>query len=394
MWKYAPFTKFLADLVDCEDVHDIIIIDNNPAERPATLAVELFKVRILVYPNNIRVNPAWNLGVQNSHTNNICIANDDIVFDLKIFKHVRDYMNSPNMGVMGINPGLPQFDQIPLSTGTIDIRKYDIQQTFGFGCLMFVRKDNWIPIPDDLKVYYGDNWIFETALVLKRDIYFISDMLFITPYAQTTKLFTNSDKILAAEGQLYNMYIQEFRGDITEPYPGTDPRAVLEEEYNNACKTPTDINEHLPTLRALADECESVTELGTRNGQSTRAFLASDAYQITSLDLYIDPEVEKLFVLARKIDKNAVYCIANSLRDDVVEETDLLFIDTDHSYKQLSEELRLHGNKANKYIVLHDTHTYREALLPAVIEFMVKNGDWIMYSHDTHNNGLTVLKRA
>ena len=50
MWKYAPFIKFLADLIECDDVHQVIIIDNNPAERPPNTLVDNWKVALANIP--------------------------------------------------------------------------------------------------------------------------------------------------------------------------------------------------------------------------------------------------------------------------------------------------------------------------------------------------------
>ncbi len=83
-----------------------------------------------------------------------------------------------------------------------------------------------------------------------------------------------------------------------------------------------------------------------------------------------------------------------------IEETDLLFIDTWHVYEQLKEELRLHGSKARKYIVLHDTTTFgengegegRRGLWPAVEEFLAV-GEFQIKERFQNNNGLTILVR-
>jgi hypothetical protein len=83
-----------------------------------------------------------------------------------------------------------------------------------------------------------------------------------------------------------------------------------------------------------------------------------------------------------------------------IEETDLLFIDTLHTYDQLREELRRHGGKARRYIVLHDTSTFGEqgevpdsrGLWPAVQEFLVQ-GTFHLKERRTNNNGLTILER-
>lgn len=180
----------------------------------------------------------------------------------------------------------------------------------------------------------------------------------------------------------------------------TMEQSVLELEYYKACSQKTDINEHLPVLKELASTCQSVTEMGTRDGQSTRAFLVTNA-KLTAYDLELDDTVKKLFATAKALGKNVTYTQADVLSLDI-DETDLLFIDTWHTYDQLNLELKLHGNKAKKYLAFHDTHTYgvvgegenTKGLLPAVIEFLIANPHWRFKIHKTNNNGLTVLERT
>jgi beta-1,4-mannosyl-glycoprotein beta-1,4-N-acetylglucosaminyltransferase len=181
---------------------------------------------------------------------------------------------------------------------------------------------------------------------------------------------------------------------------------LLEIEYTLACNKKTDINEHLPILKNLADNCISVTEFGTRDGQSTRAFLTSKAVIIRSYDLNLDSTVQALFDYAKKIGKNAEYLQKNVL-DLEIEDSDLLFIDTWHTYEQLKQELFVHANKAKKYLVFHDTHTYGTknennlsenilgiGLLPAILEFLSDNPLWKVKLHKTNNNGLTILEKT
>lgn len=175
---------------------------------------------------------------------------------------------------------------------------------------------------------------------------------------------------------------------------------IIDLEYANACSKLTDINEHLPLLKELADECNSVTEFGTRNGQSTRAFLASKINIIKAYDLSLDTTVQKLFDYAKDKGKDVSYIQADVLNLEI-DNTDLLFIDTWHTYEQLQQELNIHGNKANKYLAFHDTHTYgtkdengnKLGLLPAILEFLSKNHHWKIKLHKTNNNGFTVLER-
>ena len=91
---------------------------------------------------------------------------------------------------------------------------------------------------------------------------------------------------------------------------------------------------------------------------------------------------------------------ANTTESGIFEEADMLFVDTYHTYSQCARELRLHGNKARKYIVLHDRHTFGTTgedgvlgLLKAVDEFLSENPHWINVYQVDRNNGLTVLQR-
>ncbi len=151
----------------------------------------------------------------------------------------------------------------------------------------------------------------------------------------------------------------------------------LAQMYLEACRTSSDINEHLPTLHALAKECRHVTELGTRTGVSTTALLYAQPDKLICYDRVKYPQVDRLARAAGRTE--FVFHEKDVLWADI-EETDLLFIDTWHVYEQLREELRRHAGKARKFIVLHDTTTFAEqgeteghmGLWPAVEEFLAK----------------------
>jgi len=173
----------------------------------------------------------------------------------------------------------------------------------------------------------------------------------------------------------------------------------LLEEFKTSCLTPTDINQHLPLLNGIANLCDHVTEFGVREGQSTRALLGSSARVVRSYDLFIHDRVQKLFDVAESEGRDVKYSMGDTLLIDI-EQTDLLFIDTDHKYSQLKQELQRHHKKVNKYIIFHDTHTYGtscqegKGLLPAILEFLRDNREWVVNYHTTENNGFTVLEKC
>lgn len=179
----------------------------------------------------------------------------------------------------------------------------------------------------------------------------------------------------------------------------------IEEAYQNALTIPSDINEHVATLRRLASHCSHVTEFGVRSGNSTRALIAARPGRLVSYDVREDPYIRHIF--SQEEDAGFLY---DYLIEDVltveIEPTDMLFIDTWHVYQQLIQELSLHAGKVSKYIVMHDTETYGLAgeaipgrdepeggLLQAIGEFLVHNLDWTVLFHYPNNNGLTVLAK-
>jgi len=166
----------------------------------------------------------------------------------------------------------------------------------------------------------------------------------------------------------------------------------LENEYRWAAQTPSDFSIHVPMLRALASVCDHVTEMGVRTGVSTRALLVEDC-TVRSYDIELNQYVESLFEKAASIGKDVKYIKANTLALEI-EPTDMLFIDTEHTYQQLSQELRLHGNKARKFIAFHDTdQPFAGETLPAIMEFLANNRHWHIRTHNMHSYGFTVLER-
>jgi hypothetical protein len=176
---------------------------------------------------------------------------------------------------------------------------------------------------------------------------------------------------------------------------------TLEEKYNEKRQIPSDISEHLPTLKKYAEECNHITEMGVRSIVSTYALLIGKPQKLISYDYY-PINVDEVISLSNENGIDFKFICADT-RDTIIEETDLLFIDTLHNYNQLKKELELHGGKVKKYLIFHDTTTFEfggesyvgekeVGLWPAIEEFLQANPNWIIYERFTNNNGLTILK--
>ena len=182
---------------------------------------------------------------------------------------------------------------------------------------------------------------------------------------------------------------------------------VIDNVYGHLCVTPSDINEHLPTLKRYAEEVEHVTVMGVRWIVSTWAFLSGKPKKLISIDIKHPNKFGANLSVVEKAAKESnidFSFIEGSTLEMQIEKTDLLFIDTLHTYTQLTKELELHSKNVNRYIALHDTTTFslkdeqpqqssKVGLKLAISEFLEKNKDWKMIEEYTNNNGLTILER-
>lgn len=171
----------------------------------------------------------------------------------------------------------------------------------------------------------------------------------------------------------------------------------LEDQFSAHYNTPSDINEHLPTLRKYAAMCDHVTEFGTRGGVSTTALLAAQPSTLVCVDISHTSWVKDIFPgIAEKAEVNLKLVDGDS-RDTEIEETDLLFIDTQHTADHLTAELQNTLGKVRKFIIIHDTETFGtqgedggEGLKYVIAEFCASN-NWVVLEEFTNNHGLVVL---
>lgn len=169
---------------------------------------------------------------------------------------------------------------------------------------------------------------------------------------------------------------------------------ITEFSFNYVQYTKSDINEHISTMHKYANECNHITEFGVRTGVSTWAWLASKAKVIRCFDIEnINQNLKFHYESAKETQKDFTFTCVSTIAEKLeIEQTDLLFIDTAHTYEQCSKELKMHGHKVNKYLMFHDT-TLCPSLNQAIDEFLKENSNWKIKEVFTNNNGLTILEK-
>jgi len=195
----------------------------------------------------------------------------------------------------------------------------------------------------------------------------------------------------------------------------------LDQQYEHACYQPSDINEHVKTLRMLAMKCSSVVEIGVRTMVSTWGILKGLSENPSGCSSYLGIDIDlppsDTLNLAKKIaEENGIsfsFLQANDMTVDL-EPTDMLFIDSLHTYCHLTYELEKFSPKVSQYIAMHDTSwgniddpTYlgdyseypaeydrtKRGLWQAIEDFLKRHPEWTLIERRFNNYGFTILKR-
>lgn len=204
--------------------------------------------------------------------------------------------------------------------------------------------------------------------------------------------------------------------------------STIEDGFKMVKDTPSNVNEHIPTLAEYTEKCSSVVELGVSDMVTTWAFLKGLRFNkkkkknLTCVDILDKPaKFKEVQELAKKNQISMEFIKGNST-EITIPKCDMLFIDTTHHYAQLSRELEKHHDHVKKYIVMHNTEidgrygeivrmcyyydvekTQKEygysiedmckGLGFAIDEFLKNHPEWTVEKHFNNNNGLTILHK-
>lgn len=202
--------RLICSLIKDNSVGEVIVINNSTQD----FGYDNDKVRIISSGKNLFVNPSWNLGVRESKFEYVTLVNDDIIIPDNFCSAVLERMTEKT-GIVGIDnnyvtnlrdennnigkiPEKPPFISNNIVLSPISYR------TESFGIMMFFKKDVYKPISEDLKIFFGDDWIIHYAKKMKKVSAIVSGQEII----HCGSLSSNSFGELARqENQLYKKYI-------------------------------------------------------------------------------------------------------------------------------------------------------------------------------------------
>ena len=176
MWR--PQEKHYRRMLPMFNEHpligEIIIIDNDVSRFEQEI-INLSKVVYLPQEKNIFTHPSWNLGVKYAKYDKILLHNDDCLANINNLQAIYDFI-TPDKGIIGYSAlsyctySIDQFDLLR-QNGFGDDCEFEIldpskyPQTSGmphisYGCMMYMHKESFYDTPPELKIYYGDLFIY------------------------------------------------------------------------------------------------------------------------------------------------------------------------------------------------------------------------------------------
>ena len=189
LWKAKEFTDHLVDvLIEDESVGEIIIIENAPAD----FSYDNEKVVMLRQEENLYVNPSWNLGVEEAAYDKFIILNDDIIIPYN-FVFELESMLTPDKGIVGIDAAsVIKVDNFSSKNITFLDRKIDLKplkkRGWGFGITLAGHRKSYYKIPENIRIWYGDDYLVQMNNEHHRTNYIVDDLPIFTMMSATSDL--------------------------------------------------------------------------------------------------------------------------------------------------------------------------------------------------------------
>lgn len=165
-----------------ECVSEIIIISNSKDEItfPVTTKINIYRPE-----QNLYVNSSWKKGIELAKEDNFLIINDDILVCEDFCNMVvnSEIFNKEETGLIGLNPY--QIEnylcdtedlEIPEKRKPLLLKFNKLTNIKNWGSAFFGKKENWYDIPDDLKIFYGDNYLMYKNILNHKCNYAINNV--------------------------------------------------------------------------------------------------------------------------------------------------------------------------------------------------------------------------
>lgn len=144
-------------------VNKIIVVDNTD---DGSFNIVVDKLHVIRNYENRYVNPAWNQAIEQCTSDMYVICNDDILVSSNVYDIVDKALQDDKIGLVTFNTTLhgdistyeQQISNINYKDSTYSTNVPDGRQ----GWIMGGRVCDWIKIPDNIVIWFGDDFIYNT----------------------------------------------------------------------------------------------------------------------------------------------------------------------------------------------------------------------------------------
>ena len=162
----CPYDVFIYTLTEMQSnplIGEIIIINNSQKSILDELLITKDKLVILDQSSNIGVNPAWNLGISMAKYENYVIINDDVLCYSSIYNKC-EYILRENdrIGLVTVKTinNITKNEYSKLKSSDIINISTSISNNGRIGWFMAGRVREWVIIPKEFTIFYGDDIIY------------------------------------------------------------------------------------------------------------------------------------------------------------------------------------------------------------------------------------------
>jgi hypothetical protein len=181
-------------LQESDVVGEVILIDNNKQDCPLSLTEICNKIVYVACKENLYFNLSMNLGVSKAKYDLLLLLSDDVIFDPKILKFIAENLTE-KIGMIAplsdyFNRGHENLELIK----SLNLQPLVIKD--GMGCAMFMHKNNYVNIPEELKMHFGDEFLLRMQTKNNRQNYNLHNWVVVTPMRVTTNVVSSAKEVI------------------------------------------------------------------------------------------------------------------------------------------------------------------------------------------------------
>lgn len=166
LWQCDQLHTTLQELSDCPYVGEILLFDNTANKN----RISLPKLQHILEGRNTYVGAPWNKGAAMAKHDRLLVLNDDTWMDWSYLSQISGQILETR-GMLGIAQKNYQLK------GAAQLQFLEVSnRPNAFACLFFIHKDSWVPIPDDIKIWATDCWVFTKNQQAGRFNYYIQGL--------------------------------------------------------------------------------------------------------------------------------------------------------------------------------------------------------------------------